>query len=131
MTKIKPTVIREQDCPAEDWAKLGRNNVSWKTLISSDRTPTDSITMGIAEIKPGAPDEIHLHRHEPSEAYYVLSGNGYVSIDGVKTDLGTGSAVFVPSNALHAVGNSGKEVLRLLYVFGVNSFKDVEYVFPD
>ncbi len=131
MQKTKPTIIREQDCPAEDWAKLGRSGVSWKTLISSDRTPTDSITMGIAEIKPGAPDEIHLHRHEPAEAYYVLSGNGYVSIDGVKTAVSIGSAVFVPSNALHAVGNSGKEVLRLLYVFGVNSFKDVEYVFPD
>lgn len=130
MTKIQPTIIREQDCPAEDWTKLGRKNVSWKTLISSDRTPTDSITMGIAEIKLGAPDEIHLHRHEPAEAYYVLSGNGYVSIGGVKTAVGIGSAVFVPSNALHAVGNNGEEILRLIYVFGVDSFKDVEYVFP-
>lgn len=130
MNKAKPFIIHERDCPAEDWSNLGRNGVSWKTLISSDRTPTDSITMGIAEIEPGGPEEVHLHRHEPAEAYYVLSGNGYVSIDGKETKVTTGSAVFVPSNALHAVSNSGKETLQILYVFGVSSFKDVKYVFP-
>ncbi len=86
--------------------------------------------MGIAEIEPGSPDEVHLHRHEPAEAYYILSGTGFVSIDGVETDVSTGSAIFVPSNALHAVGNNATEVLRILYVFGVNSFNDVEYIFP-
>ncbi len=130
MKHTKPVIIREQDCKTEDWTKSGRKNVSWKTLISSDRTPTDSVTMGIAEIKPGSPDEVHLHRHEPAEAYYILSGTGFVSIDGVETDVSTGSAIFVPSNALHAVGNDGTEILRILYVFGVDSFKDVEYIFP-
>ena len=41
-----------------------------------------------------------------------------------------GSTIFVPSDAVHAVGNTGNDVLRLLYVFGVDSFDDVEYVFP-
>jgi mannose-6-phosphate isomerase-like protein (cupin superfamily) len=87
--------------------------------------------MGIAEIESGNPEQLHLHRHEPAEAYYVLSGSGYVSIDGTMTNIRAGSAVFVPSNSLHAVGNTGPETLRLLYVFGVNSFQDVQYVFPD
>lgn len=130
MSRSKPVIINEQDCPTENWAAIGRGNVSWKTLISSDRTPTDSITMGIAEIKPGSPEEAHLHRHKPAEAYYILSGKGFVSIDGTRTDIDTGMAIFVPSNALHAVGNNGTDTLRILYVFGVNSFKQIEYFFP-
>lgn len=86
--------------------------------------------MGVAEIEPGVTEEIHLHRHVPAEAYYILSGNGFVSIDGRETKVTTGSAVFVPSNSLHALGNTGDETLRVLYVFGVSSFKDVEYIFP-
>ncbi len=53
-----------------------------------------------------------------------------VSIDGVLHDVRAGSTVFVPSDAVHAVGNTGADVLRLLYVFGVDSFDDVTYVFP-
>ena len=87
--------------------------------------------MGVAEISPGTPEEIYLHRHSPAEAYYILSGTGFVSIDGAKTNVRAGSAVFVPSNALHAVGNNGTEILRILYVFGVSSFNDIKYIFPD
>ena len=53
-----------------------------------------------------------------------------VSIDGEVHDIRAGSTIFVPSNAVHAVGNTGTDVLRLLYVFGVDSFDDVKYVFP-
>jgi quercetin dioxygenase-like cupin family protein len=126
----RPYVVHERDCAVEDWSDSGRHGVSWRTLLSGDRTPTDSLTIGVAEIEPGAPDDLHLHRHEPAEAYYILAGSGVVSIDGELHDLRAGSTVYVPSNALHAVGNTGADVLRLLYVFGVDSFDDVTYVFP-
>jgi quercetin dioxygenase-like cupin family protein len=127
----RPFVVHESECEVEDWSETGRHGVSWRTLISADRTPTDSLTVGLAEIEPGAADELHLHRHEPAEAYYILAGTGVVSIDGEIHDIRAGSTIFVPSNAVHAVGNTGVDVLRLLYVFGVDSFHDVEYVFPN
>ncbi len=126
----RPVVVHESDCPVEDWSDLGRPSVRWRTLISADRTPTNSLTMGVTDIEPGAPDELHLHRHEPAEVYYIVAGEGYVSIDGERHGVGPGDAVFVPSHALHAVANTGDETLRLLYVFGVDSFTDVEYLFP-
>ncbi|MDQ3123284.1 MAG: cupin domain-containing protein [bacterium] len=130
MKQTKPVVIREQDCETEDWSKIGKNLLTWKTLISADRTPTDSITMGVAEFKPGGTaNDVYLHRHKASEAYYILSGIGFVSIDGKETKVSTGTAVFVPSNSLHAVGNDSNSVLRILYVFGVNSFDEVKYIF--
>jgi mannose-6-phosphate isomerase-like protein (cupin superfamily) len=87
--------------------------------------------MGIAEIAPGSADEFHLHHHEPAEAYYILSGTGAMSIDGEVQNVRAGSAIFVPSDSVHAIANTGGDVLRLLYVFGVDSFDDVTYVFPD
>ena len=126
----RPFVIHESECEIEDWGESGRHGVSWRTLLSADRTPTNSLTVGTAEIQPGAPDELHLHRHEPAEAYYILAGTGVVSIDGVLHDICAGSTIFVPPNSVHAVGNTGPDVLKLLYVFGVNSFDDVTYVFP-
>lgn len=131
MKLTKPVIVKEQSCVLEDWQKEGRSGVTWRTLLSSDRTDSDSITMGIAYIEPGNPEDLHLHQHEPAEAYYVLSGCGYVSIDGIISKLEKGMAVFAPSNAVHAVGNDSAEMLQILYVFGVDSFEDVKYVFPE
>ena len=102
----QPYVVHESDCPVEDWSAKGRHGMTWRTLLSADRTPTHSLTIGVAEIEPGAPDDLHLHRHEPAEAYYILAGTGVVSIDGVLHDVRSGSTVFVPSDAVHAVGNT-------------------------
>jgi quercetin dioxygenase-like cupin family protein len=52
-------------------------------------------------------------------------------VNGKETLVQTGTAIFIPSNALHAVGNVGATVLRILYVFGVDSFDEVQYVFAD
>jgi quercetin dioxygenase-like cupin family protein len=124
-------IVHDSECEVEDWSASGRNGVTWRTLLSADRTPTDSLTIGIAEIAPGSPDEFHLHRHEPAEAYYIMSGVGAMSIDGDVHEVRAGSAIFVPSDSVHAVANTGDDVLRLLYVFAVDSFDDVTYVFPD
>jgi mannose-6-phosphate isomerase-like protein (cupin superfamily) len=129
MTRSKPTCVHELDVEIEDWSALGRADVTWRTLISADRTPTDSITMGIAELAPGRTGEPRLHRHEPAELYYILSGTGFVAVGDQRFDVRTGSTVFIPGNALHAAANTGEIVMRILYVFGVDSFGDVEYVF--
>ncbi len=130
MKQVKSVIINEHDCPFEDWVKEGRDGVRWRTLLGGDRTQSEAITMGIVEIDPGRPDVLHLHQHEPAEGYYVVSGQGYVSIDGKKTQLQPGSAVYVPSNSLHAIGNDGQDTLKVLYVFAVDSFEDVKYIFP-
>ena len=43
-----------------------------------------------------------------------------------------GSALFIPGDVEHASLNTGGETLRILYVFGTDSFEDVQYHFlPD
>lgn len=87
--------------------------------------------MGVAEMEPGATTDLRVHRHAQAEAYYILSGQGVVTIDGHEHAVRAGSAVFVPGNAEHGVVNTGSDIMRLLYVFPADSFADIEYQFED
>lgn len=128
MTHAQAVVVHESTSPVEGWDDPVRGTVTWRTLLSGDRTPTSQMTLGVAEIGPGVP--LRLHRHAPAEIYYVLSGEGVVVIDGVEHAIRTGTSVFIPGNALHGARSTGREPLRILYVFAADSFSDVEYVFP-
>ena len=125
-----PIIRRAEQCELESWDDPVRGSVTWRTLFSGGRTPTSELTMGIAELPPGLTDPGHPHRHAQSEVYYVLSGSGFVSVDGVATGVTEGSAVFVPGNAPHYARNTGAGSMRLLYVFAVDSFEQVQYEFP-
>lgn len=131
MSRIEPWVVHERDCPLESWDQPERGSVRWRTLLSADRTPTDSLTLGVAELQPGQTEErLRTHRHAQPEVYYVLAGEGVVRVSGTDYPVRAGSAVFVPGNALHLVQNTGAGVLRLLYVFPASSFEQVHYEFP-
>jgi quercetin dioxygenase-like cupin family protein len=54
-----------------------------------------------------------------------------VTIDGETRDAGPGTAVFIPGAAEHGMRNDGTETVRFLYVFPVDRFEDVTYVFAD
>lgn len=130
MSRAKPWIVHEDRCPIERWeGPDGRRRVEWRTLLSGDRTPTSSLTLGVAEIEPDRPDAFRLHRHAQPEVYYILSGEGVVVIDGSEHRVRPGSAVFIPGDLEHGVRNTGPEPLRLLYAFAVDSFHQVEYVF--
>ena len=104
----------------------GRDDViRWKTLVSSDRTPTEKMIMGIMEIPAGA--KMSTHTHAPPEVYYVYDGCGEVYIDGVVHSVNAGSVLFVPVDAVHGVRNPTDTTLRLMWMFAGDSFKDIDY----
>lgn len=129
MPRPEPFVAHVDDCEVERWQDPARGPVQWRTLISGDRTPTDSLTVGIAEVPAGAPDP-RLHRHAQAEVYHVLAGEGMVTIDGRDFALRAGSTAFIPGDALHGARNTGAEPLRILYVFASGSFDEIDYRFP-
>lgn len=130
MPRVKACVVHEQDRPVETWAAPEQSGVQWRTLLSADRTPSEAMTMGVAEVPLGGAT-LRLHRHAQPEVYFVLSGEGVVQIDGEAHAIRTGSAVFIPGNAEHGAFGTGAEVLRLLYVFPTDSFTEVEYHFSE
>lgn len=129
--RSEPYVIHEGKCEIESWEDATRGEIQWRTLLSADRTPTTSMTLGVAEIKPGGRASLREHRHAQPEIYYILSGSGVVTIDRREHFVRTGTAVFIPGHAEHAVRNTGTKPLHFVYVFPIHSFDEVEYEFTD
>ncbi len=123
---IRPYVAHVDDAPAEAWDGI----VSWRTLLSADRTPTAGMTVGLAEIPVEGTVDGATHHHVAHEAYVVLDGSGRVLLDEVWHDVEPGAVVFIPGGTAHCMENTGDAPLRLVFVLAADSFADVEYVFP-
>jgi mannose-6-phosphate isomerase-like protein (cupin superfamily) len=127
----KAVFRRREDCETESWRDPVSGHVDWWTLFSSDRTQTQGLTVGIADIPVGAPRPARGHLHDQAEVYVFLSGRGEVIIEGESTEVSAGDSVFIHGNIEHMAVNTGDKVLRLLYFFATESFKDVVYRFPE
>ena len=126
MSRPDGFVVHEDDVEFEGWSDYSRELVRWRTLISGDRTPTESLTMGVAEVGPGTAQP---HRHLQAEVYYILSGEGVVTVSGIEHPVRAGSAVFIAGGAEHCARSTSSGPLRLLYVFPAGSFSEIEYEF--
>lgn len=119
-------VLQEDDRPVEGWNDE-RGRLTWRPLFSADSTPTDQLVTGVAELQEGG--FLALHRHEQAETYYVLAGEGLVTLDGVEHPVRAGSSVFLPGSSEHGIRNTGAQKLRFFYALAADEFTDVEYVF--
>jgi quercetin dioxygenase-like cupin family protein len=99
--------------------------VRWKNLLSGELTASEALTMGLAELPPGA--RFVRHWHEQPETYFFTDGVGLVEVDGLEYEVRVGPAVFVPGNAWHQVKNTGDGPLRLVYIFPADSFQEIVY----
>jgi len=125
--KTEAVVVSAADRRREQFAEAERGDVAWATFFSADMTPTAEMSAGLAEFVPGA--RLAPHRHAEAEIYFVHSGSGVLTIDGVETRLSPGMSVFIPGDAEHGVHNPGSETLKIFYVFPTDRFGDVVYRF--
>jgi mannose-6-phosphate isomerase-like protein (cupin superfamily) len=125
--RVEPLALDEKDVAQDGWDDPVRGRLRWRTLFSKGATPSNGMTCGVTELGPG--EWLGLHRHAPPEIYYVVAGAGLVSLDGAEIPVKPGSAVFIPGMAEHGIRQTGNETLRLFYVFPVDSFDSVEYLF--
>jgi len=112
--------------PDEGWDDPARGTLRWKTLLSGDVTPSDSLVCGIAMMQAG--DHFALHRHAQPEVYFGLGGEGIVMIDGQPHRLAPGIALFIPGNVLHGVPEVAAP-LRWFYTFACDRFDQIHYEF--
>lgn len=125
-TAAENLVLREDDRPVEGWNDE-RGELTWRPLFSADSTPTDHLVTGVAELQQDG--FLALHRHEQAETYYVLAGEGVVTLAGAEHPVRPGSTVFIPGSAEHGIRNTGTQKLRFFYALAADDFTDVEYVF--
>jgi mannose-6-phosphate isomerase-like protein (cupin superfamily) len=66
-----------------------------------------------ARVPPGGSTAAHFHS-ETEEIYYILVGEGRLTINGEVREVGPGDAIAIPPGAIHTITNAGSEVLRFL-----------------
>src|SRR3712207_9053528 len=88
-----PLVVQDSDVALERWADPVRGEVGFRTLFGGPGTTTADFTAGVTELEPGG--WLGHHRHEPSEVYYVLSGQGTVTIEGEDHAVRGGTAAYI------------------------------------
>lgn len=119
-------VIHEDDREMTSWNDH-RGRLTFRTLFSAESTPTNLFVSGVAELPAGG--YLALHRHEQAETYFVLSGEGVVTLGGADFSVRTGSNVFIPGSTEHGIRNTAGVTLRFFYVLAADAFSDIEYVF--
>ena len=130
MSKQGPVILNQAELDWETWDDpelAAKSPVPWKILISGERGPSSQLSTGIAEMTPGP--LLPLHHHAPAETYYVISGQGHVTVDDREASLGPGASVFIPSNAKHSLRCTGTENLVFLFTFAADRFDEIVYHF--
>ena len=130
MSAPRPAVVDQADLDwegGEDANLATGTGIRWKLLVAGERTESEGLVTGIAEIAPGA--ALMRHHHEPAETYYILSGQGEMEIEGRTRALGPGSAVYIPPDARHTVRCTGAEPLVFVFSFPRDRFDQIVYHF--
>ncbi len=121
-----PVALMLADLPRERFDDAARGTLSWSTLFSADRTPTEALVCGVSILAPG--EMLALHSHAEPEVYFGLAGNVRVTVAGADYDLVPGMALFIPGGAVHGVVAQGGPA-QFFYVFAKDSFADIAYDF--
>ena len=89
-----------------------------KTLLTPEKLGKDNPSQKFAhgDFKPGEGLRAHLHP-ESSEIYFVVKGDGTVFLGESLTDkrIRAGDILFIPPRTIHAVKNTGKEILEIAF----------------
>ena len=121
-----PVVRHPDDIGIEEWDDKRHGEVRWRTLISSDRTPSCDLVCGLAYFDAG--QTLALHRHEQSEIVHVLEGSGTATFESESAPMKPGTTIFVGKNAPHQ-WTAGKDGMVLLFTVAASSFADIRYRF--
>ena len=121
-------VVHIDDLPIEGGLGPQYGGATWRTMICRDRMESSELVLGVAQIPGGG--VLAAHRHPPAECYFVLSGSGAVTIDGVPHDVIRGSSVYIPGNAEHSFA-AGHDGVSFAYGFARHAFGEIEYSFSE
>jgi len=105
------------------------SELKYATFFARGETRTSGLIQGILEYPPGARSVPHWHT--PIETYYVLNGRGVGWIGPDELHFGPGSAVYVPSRAVHSFENTGDGPLRVLWTLECDGIDDVDFNFVE
>jgi quercetin dioxygenase-like cupin family protein len=101
-------------------ADIERDVLDWGGLGWISRPPStgaQALTVIDVSLEPGHGHDFHIHP-EQEEVIVVQAGEIEQWLEGDKTMLGPGEAVFIEARTVHASFNTGSETARLTVALG-------------
>lgn len=99
-------------------------------MASSLTANSRHLTTSLVEMQPGGVQK--LHQHDPEQCYFIIEGNGTMTVGDESAQVGRGDCVFVPSGELHGLSNDGGTVLRYFSAAAPSwGSKALEELWPD
>lgn len=108
---VKPAILR----PSEIAPRSRGGGVQTIPLVTR-KVGSTSLINGITVIGPGS--AVPMHSHNCEESVMVLSGEGFVEVDGVEHEVRPGDTTFLPANIPHCFKNGSKvDEMRILWIY--------------
>ena len=88
-----------------------------KVLISPNlQKDVKGLSIGMTILEPGKSSSCHSHDVE-CETWIIVAGEGEVQIGEERRPVGPETVVFIPPKINHQIDNTGKETLRMFWVY--------------
>jgi quercetin dioxygenase-like cupin family protein len=88
---------------------------SWSRVLLTGERVASTAALGFSSFAPHTATA--MLSHETEELAYVVSGEGELRTDDGAVTCESGSALFIPARAWHAVVNTGDEPLLMVFAF--------------
>jgi mannose-6-phosphate isomerase-like protein (cupin superfamily) len=94
---------------------IGGDGSLLRQLLHPDKASVASrYSLCHAIVKPG--QTTRPHRLRTSEVYYILQGQGLMSIDGESQPVQPGQVIYIPPHSMQSIQNSGNSDLIFLCI---------------
>ena len=88
-----------------------------KVLLSpSLQNDVEGLAVGMTILAPGKSSSFHSHDVE-CETWIIVSGEGEVRVGEERESVGPESVVFLPRNINHQIINTGRDTLRMFWIY--------------
>ena len=90
-------------------------------LLRARERKTLDMSLALGYLTPGSIAKPHFHK-TGEEVYLILSGDGRAHVGDMKSDIGEGSIIYIPTNTVHALENLSED-----YALGVLCLSSPRY----
>jgi mannose-6-phosphate isomerase-like protein (cupin superfamily) len=107
-----------------------RDGIKSYLLVSGITTDSRQLTTTLVEMDSGGLQ--HLHSHQQEQCYFIIEGEGEMTVGREKAMVGPGDCIFIPSNEPHGLKNTGGGFLKYFSAASPSwSRKELVDLWPD
>lgn len=113
------------------WEPTKGSRLRYRILFDQEHGNT---CLGVSIYSVGPHTHYTRHFHNDPMLYYILSGQGIMYLGNSEHEIKQGSAMYIESNVIHGLDNTGNEPLKCYCIFGtelVDGWTPVEDVYTN